>query len=352
MKSIKVPKPRQFPSGSWFVRVTVDGQRYPITEATEELCVARAMAIKQELLTPVDRTAKPTLSKCIDRYIEARSNVLSSSTINGYRVIQRNRFQSAMNRPITAFDVSGWQRLVNLEAKIVSAKTLQNAWFLVSSVIHEETGMRYNIKLPQIISNERSFLDPEQINIFVQAVHGTKYEIPALLALCSLRRSELLALTWDCVDFEQRTISVRGAIVYNEQGRMAYKRENKTRSSRRVVPIMIPALYDALSAARLPSGLIVTSSASALYKGINAICRANNLPEVGFHGLRHSFASLAYHLNMPEKIAMMIGGWDDDATMRKIYTHVSKTDVLHYQNAMASYYSQRKDGNENGNGIL
>ena len=48
---------------------------------------------------------------------------------------------------------------------------------------------------------------------------------------------------------------------------------------------------------------------------------------MGVHGLRHSFASLAYHLQIPEKIAMEIGGWSDDGTMRKIYTHLAQKDI-------------------------
>jgi hypothetical protein len=49
---------------------------------------------------------------------------------------------------------------------------------------------------------------------------------------------------------------------------------------------------------------------------------------------------------MPEKVAMQIGGWENDATMKKIYTHVAKSDIMKYQEIMASYY---KNGNANGN---
>jgi integrase len=339
MKSIKVPTPRKLPSGNWFIQLSVNGERISVTEPTEKACIARAMAIKQDLLEPADRSKKPTLSVSIDRYIDDRQNILSPSTIVGYRVIQRNRFKAAMERPVNAYDENGWQRLVNQEAKIVSAKTLQNAWFFVSSVIYEQTGHRYNVRLPQIVSSERPFLDPDQIHVFLKAVQGEAFEIPALLALCSLRRSELLALTWDKVDLQHGFINVCGSVVSNGH-EMVYKKENKNRSSNRLVPIMIPQLRSALEAAERTSQRVVTISPSAILRGINRVCNENNLPKVGIHGLRHSFASLAYHLNMPEKIAMRIGGWCDDDTMRKIYTHVAEKDVITYGNAMASYYSK------------
>ena len=78
------------------------------------------------------------------------------------------------------------------------------------------------------------------------------------------------------------------------------------------------------------------------------ICRENNLPNVGIHGLRHSFASLAYHLQIPEKIAMEIGGWSDYQTMRKIYTHLSSIDRKKAENKMAEFY---KNANKNANEI-
>ena len=338
MKTIKVPSPRQLPSGNWFIQTTVNGKRISITEPTEAACIARAMAIKQELLEAEDRSQKPTLSVAIDRYIEARQNILSPASIKGYRTIQKHRFPTAMCRPVDAFDEAGWQRLVNAESKIVSAKTLTNAFRFISSVIHEETGKRYSPKLPQIVSEPREFLDPEQIPVFTEAVKGTKYEIPALLALCSLRRSEILALTWDKIDLVSGTIKVHGAVVPDEHGNYVYKKENKNRSSRRIVPIMIPQLTEALSAVKVKSGNIVTMHPSAILNGINRVCRNAGLPEVGIHGLRHSFASLAYHIGMPEKVAMQIGGWENDATMKKIYTHVAKSDILKYQSMMTDYY--------------
>jgi integrase len=340
MKTIKVPTPRKLPSGNWFIQLSVNGRRISVTEPTEKACIARAMAIKEELLEPVDRSQKPTLSVAIDRYIESRKNVLSPATIKGYRTVQKHRFQAAMSRPVNAYDENGWQRLVNAEAKIVSAKTLQNSWRFISSVICEETGNRYKVRLPQVVSDPREFLDPDQIPVFVEAVHGTKYEIPALMALCSLRRSEILAVKWSDVDLTAGTIQVRGSMVPDENNELVYKKENKNCASRRTVPIMIPQLKKALAAAQgSPNDFVVTMHPSAILNGINRVCEKANLPQVGIHGLRHSYASLSYHLRIPEKIAQKIGGWGDDATMRKIYTHVANKDLTKYQDIMTSYFT-------------
>ena len=137
---------------------------------------------------------------------------------------------------------------------------------------------------------------------------------------------------------KDKIISVKGAVVPNEHHQYVKKKENKNQTSRREVPIMIPQLLDALKAADKRNPDVVPYHPRTIQNAVNRICKEAGLPEVGTHGLRHSFASLAYHLNMPEKIAMQIGGWSNDATMRKIYTHVSKKDVISYQNAMSAFY--------------
>ena len=82
---VKVPKPRQLPSGSWFGRVTVDGERCSITAASEAEYYAKAKAIKLGLIAAEKKAPSLALGKAIDDYIESKENVLSPSTILGYR---------------------------------------------------------------------------------------------------------------------------------------------------------------------------------------------------------------------------------------------------------------------------
>lgn len=335
---MKIPKARQLPSGAWFCRVRIDGQDIPITRETEKEAVAEAMAIKAGIKDAGKRPKRKTLTQAIDSYIEARENILSPSTIRGYRIIQRNRFQGMMKKDITIVTQEQWQRAVNLEAKKVNAKTLTNSWRFLSSVIAEATGKTISIKLPQIIPNERPWLTPEEIPLFVNTVKGTTVEIPALLALSSLRCSEILDLKWSDIDLDKKIIRVSGSAVHDDSGELIHKKENKNSTSRRIVPI-IPPLEDALSRSRHKGEYVVTITSNWIYKSINKVCEQSGLPKVGIHGLRHSFASLAFHLNMPEKVAMQIGGWANDQTMRKIYTHLSQADVSRHAEAFTSFFA-------------
>ena len=348
---MKIPKARQLPSGAWFCRVRIDGQDISITRDTEKEAVAEAMAVKTGIKEAAKKPKKKTLTQAIDDYIDARRNIISPATIRGYKIIQDNRFQGMMKKDISIFAQEQWQRAVNMEAKTVNAKTLTNSWRFISSVITESTGRVISVQLPQIVANERPWLTPEQVTTFVKAVKGSKIEIPALLALSSLRCSELLDLKWENIDLEKKVIRISGAAVYDEDGKLIHKRENKNSTSRRTVPI-IPPLQEALATSTRKGEYVVTMTPNWIYKSINKVCEENGLPKVGIHGLRHSFASLAFHLNMPEKVAMQIGGWSNDQTMRKIYTHLSQADVSKHAEAFTDFFVDKphtQNGNENGN---
>lgn len=342
---MKTPTAKKLPSGMWFCRVRVGGKDIPITRPTQKQAIAEAMAIKAGIKDS-NRSGSRTVSAAIDDYIAARQNVLSPATIAGYKQIKELRFQSIMGRDIFKITPAEWQRHVNLEAKMpskrdpsqkISAKTLKNAWGLLSSVITDTTGQTVSVRLPQLVPHQKAWLTAEQIPVFVAAVKGDTVEIPALLALCSLRRSELLDLKWTDIDLEKGVLQVDGAAVYDEDRNLIRKRENKNPTSRRTVP-MIPPLIEALRSADRTNEYIVTHHPNYLMARINHICEANGLPLVGFHGLRHSFASLAHHLGMPEHAVMEIGGWADFGTMRKIYTHISQADVKKHAESFTNFF--------------
>lgn len=144
-------------------------------------------------------------------------------------------------------------------------------------------------------------------------------------------------LRWKDVDLSKGILRVNGAAVFDENGQLVRKQETKNKTSRRAVPI-IPLLMDALQAAEQKGEYVVTWHPNAIMCRVNRVCSANGLPEVGLHGLRHSFASLSYHLNIPEKVVMEIGGWADNQTMRKIYTHISQKDVSDHATALTGFF--------------
>lgn len=335
---LNIPKIIQLPSGSYSTKVMVDGIRHTITKDTQEECAAEATAIKYRA-KEAKKTGKKitlTLSDSIDAYIEARVGSLSPSTIYSYKGYKNNCFQSMMKADVFSTTNEQWQSAIKRESVGKSPKYISNVWGLVSAAILESTGTKPRVNLPAKEKNERPFLDPDQILIFVDAIKGETIEIAALLAISSLRRSEIKGLKWESVNLEKDIITISGAMVYTEAG-MAYKKQNKTKKSTRTIPI-IPPLKEALMAAERTSEYVVPYNGSWIYQRINEICEANGLPLVGVHGLRHSFASLAYHLQIPQKITMEIGGWSDPGTVDRIYTHLAQKDIANRAKDFSNFF--------------
>ena len=231
-----------------------------------------------------------------------------------------------------------------MEAALCAPKTLKTAFAFVRGVVEHTTGRSLpNVSLAAPVPKEKPFLTPEQIRVFVEAVKGTRYAVPALLALSSLRISEIQALRWEDIPEDPDFIRVQGAVVLNEDNKYQRKAQNKNATSTRNVPVMIPELTEAIRRDRKPTGPVLDITQNSLRCAVKKICRENDLPDVGVHGLRHSFASLAYHLQVPERIAMEIGGWADATTMHKIYTHIAQADIQRYQTAMTDFYKGKRN---------
>lgn len=356
---IVLPKIEQLESGAWHTRIYVKGRRTSITRETYDECLSEYMAIKAGVLEANEHAGeRVTLGEAVDAYIDATRDLVrrgkrSPSTVYGYVRYRNNTFQRAMGYNIYTTSDKRWQAAIDDEKKMGrSAKYIKNAWGLMSAAIKKEKGSVPDVVLYEKEDNERPFLEPEQIDVFVQSIKGNPIEIPALLCLSSLRRSEMLALTWKNVDLANRAIYVRGAKVRGEDG-LKLKPQNKTKKSRRPVP-MIPPLYDALMVAPKDTEFVINAATNTLFKHINKICRENDLPEVGMHGLRHSFASLAYSLGIPEMMAAEIGGWKDLGTMHKIYTHLAERDIAKRSREFTDYFTdeaikKRQIGNDVGN---
>lgn len=333
---MKLPKPRKLKSGNWFVRIMIDGERLSFTAPTKKECDAWLLTTKAHHADGhgIIHTENATVGSVMDAYIESRSNVLSPSTIRGYKMIRKNRWQSIITKHVSA--IKNWQAVVNNESKACGAKTLKNAWGLLSSALKFVGFTVPPVRLPVIVDEEKSFLQPHEIQKLVAVVKGTDIEMEVLLALHSLRRSELYALRKK--NIKDGMILVRGAVVPSENG-IVYKETNKSKKSRRDVPIMIPRLQELADVITDEDELLCKTSFARSWVKIKKICKDNELPEMSLHGLRHSFASLCYHLGISEMETMALGGWSDVNVMRNIYTHLADEDKRQSERRLKDFFA-------------
>jgi len=357
---MKSPTAKRLPSGKWRVQTTVYGRRISVTRDTKTEAENDAMILKfrqSDAPSIRKKIAKNlTLYKAMDLYLADTTEALSPSTVKSYRSIQKYRFKSVRDMPL-ASDIN-WQQVINEEKKchvikiykgreietnkLLSPKTIHNAWGFVETVLNYFKLPVPEVKLPQKIKTEHEFLDPDDIQVFLKAIEGHRYELPYLLCLHGLRRSEMAAVTKSDIIIPKNSkkkpyIRIRGAVVYDEHNKLVEKDENKTEDSRREVPVFIPRLLTLVE--DMPEGRLFTASPNNLLHPLNVVLRNNGLPECGLHGLRHSFASLLVHFSAPDRVIQKWGGWSDATILKAVYTHLIRKDEEESFQKVEAFYT-------------
>ena len=329
------PKPKILSDGTLSGQIMIAGKRETVKAKNEKEYKARIDALRSGLLELKEHPEKRTLDDVLRSYIDKNEDVLSPASIRGFEVIYKNRFKKYMKTPICDID---FQDMIRDEIKAKrSAKTILNSWGLVKTACNAAKIPLPDVNLPQVVPPDGDFLDYAQIQTFLAAVKGDDIECAALLLLHGLRISEALKLTADNITGD--TIHVRGAVVADKYNKMVEKPTNKNAASNRDVPIMIPRLKEILPS----KGPLITVPRSTLQYRITKICKDAGLPPCSPHDLRRSFASLAKHLDWSPDTLMQIGGWNNMATVNKIYAKLAEMDKNSDVQRMKNYYQITTD---------
>ena len=366
---MKLPKPRKLPSGKYFIQLRMSGRSIPITEPTEERCLARAMAIKSGLFEKRRNPDPLTLGEACDAYISLRENICSPTTIDGYRKIRQHHFQGIMSKHIDAIDERVLSSAVAQECKRpgrrsakLSPKTIKSALSFVRSVLKENGIDLGRVIAPEVKRKVIRLPDPAMV---VRAVQGSPVELPCLLAAwLSLSMSEIRGLTKsrsllggklyviDTVVRARQFLDPNGRPsesqkigLYVDIKKEGGKEEQRTR----VLPLP-PYIADLIDA--VPGDVIVSLSVSQIEKGFQKCLAAAGLPHMTFHQLRHLNASTMAMLGIQKEIAQERGGWKTPYTMESVYTHTFTAPRQAADKAIDKYFSGLlipKNANKNAN---
>lgn len=315
-----IPKPKRLSDGTYSGQIRVNGERFSIKGKTIDEYYALANAYKQGIIkTEKEQIGEPIyLMDIVDKYIDINRNILSASVIRSYDSYSRTMFADAMYCDIRVID---WQKMVNLELKDKTVKTVKNYWSLISSSFKYSGFDVPVVRFPRQENAELRFLTFEQIQVLLDAMRGSKYELATILALHGLRTSELLALTRE--DIYDNTIHINKSLVRDTYGNMVLQKKNKTKLSTRDVPVFIDRLYELLP----ESGILVPYTNVAIYHAIQRACEKYGLPPCGVHDMRRSFASLCYHKEIDIRHVMKLGGWSSPAVLQQVYIKLYDQDV-------------------------
>lgn len=205
------------------------------------------------------------------------------------------------------------------------------------------------VKLPKKTKHNAFWYSDKQLLAFLDYIKGQEIEV--VILLCSwfgLRRGECLGLRWCDIDFDNRTIKIRGVI--KDKGESGSKKRNlhyvpktKSASSMRNLPMPPSSIYflqqlkqlqdkrksknpnyntkwDEFVCVRPNGDLIPLEYVS---RKIPELTIKAGLPRLKCHELRHTNLTLLYEKGASWK---ELQGWSGDSTVRLLqdtYTHAS-----------------------------
>lgn len=331
-----MPKAKKTPSGKWRVRVYshtnengVKVYRSFTADSKKEAEYMAASYKTQKLMS----ASSMTVGEAISRYIESKTNVLSPTTIHGYKKIQKNHMTDLQKIPLSDLTREAIQKCVNNEARTSSAKTISNVYGLLrAAVTMQEPEFVFNIRLPRRVRPLRRDL-PTSETVF-NAVRGTPVELPVLLALwLCLRLSEVRGV---------KKTAIHGDTLYIERVIVTVGREHvekelaKTDSSRRIVRLP-PRLKKMILSQEGDYATELTGK--AIYSRFTRLMEKHGYPNIRFHDLRHISASDMNRLGITDRVAADRGGWSTTSTMRSVYQHSFSTDRENAEQIINDFYS-------------
>ena len=214
------------------------------------------------------------------------------------------------------------------------------------------------LRLPPTQRPEAKFYSVEQLNALLDAVKEEPlYPVIKTAIVYGLRRSELLGLKWDSIDFDNGTLTIKHTVV--KVSETIEKDKTKSKSSHRSFPLL-PEMREIFLQIRaeqkenrkLFSKAYVKSdyvfcwpdgrpfSPDYVSKGFSGLLKRKGFSHIRFHELRHSCASLLINQGFTLKDVQEWMGHSDISVTADIYGHLETKRKQDMASRMASCISK------------
>ena len=294
--------------------------------------------------------------------VESSTYLRNEQTIN-YHI----KDSSLYNAQMVNIDFELCQSLINKLSEKYSRSTISKVYVILNMCFnhaltkgHIGENPMIKVKMPKesslitkkkeakwLSSNdvEKLVLEAERVNTrefrikgkVGERVYGVNAYYVILIIYTGLRIGELMALTWNDIDFNNKTLSVNKSRAKGKiNGKTAlYIKDPKSESGTRLIPLSDRAIYALQKIKECSSSdtdLIVsnTSSESNITRTINRMLfRAGcETEKCGLHALRHTFGSLLLEKGVDLKTISYLLGHSDITVTANIYLHITREKAI------------------------
>lgn len=311
-------------------------------------------------------TSKPvrqTFEAVYDEWLGIYADEVESSTLNKTKQYFRLHILPKFGHIlIDKIDSNLLQRVLKeWRLKFKTFKKLYNYTCRVLDYAHFKGYISENPKTKVIVQKGKvqykqtktteDFYTKDELNQFLQYAeqyskdldNGMWYTFFRMLAFVGIRRGEALALTWNDINFKEKTININKALKVGDKN-IPYIGGTKNSNSDRIltlddITVSILKRWKVQQARILlgfgynvtvPNQLLfskldnTTLDVSSPRNRLERICKKNNFKMINIHGFRHTHCSLLFEAGVPMKDVMDRLGHSDIQTTMNIYTHVTK----------------------------
>lgn len=295
------------------VRKMYKGKKYEVYFPEKPTQKQALIALTDKMDNDVKTYSTLSFEKGLDDYINSKCNILSPSTIAGYKQLSKMYSDSFKAMNIYDITVEDIQKEINRYAEKHSPKSVKNFSGLISSVMAlKRPEKTFKVTLPIAYPKETTIPTSENVKAIVEALKGTEYSVAIQLACLGLRRSEICALTVD--DLNGNMLTINKAMVLDSDKKFVIKK-TKTASSTRT--IYIP---DSLANEIREQGYVYRMFPNNIIRVLNRTQDSLGIPRCKLHELRHYFVSYAHSKGMSEQLVLDTVG-HKNSSMTKIYRH-------------------------------
>ena len=338
-------------NGRWSAQISIQGQRVTKYFNTQREGLDWLHSMRNQINAGLTLDgAQKTLSEFLEQWLGSIRVSVKVKTHSQYKQIVRMHITPTLGS-IKLKDLRPDQIQALYNKKLdsgISARTL----LLVHTVLRQslKQALKWGtigrnptdaITRPKVIRAEMLTFTEDQARTFISLAETTRYGALFNLALhTGMRQGELLGLKWIDLDWVKRKLQVRRQIQRIPGQGLSFV-EPKSAAGRRAISLsknMVERMrkhYNEQSTIRenagikwqendlvFPTTLGTPMHPTSMYKDFKALLAKNDLPNIRFHDLRHTAATLMLQQGIHPKVVQERLGHADITLTLNTYSHV------------------------------
>ena len=337
--------------GFWTAQVTVQGKQIYKYFKTQRDALDWVHETRTQIKSGVSvRAASITLQGYLDEWLVAHKSAVRPKTIYQYSQIVRQHIVPVLGKiKLKDLNPNHIQSLYNFK---IESGVSKRSVVLIHSILHKALNQAMKWELigrnpaqavtrPKVARKEMKTLTDSQARTFLSAAKESRYEMLYWLAISTgMRQGELLGLKWSDLDWTSGSLQVQRQLQRTESEGLVFS-EPKSLASNRSVLISIGMLeklrnhldyqlqekrllgekwkeYDLM----FPSTIGTPADHRNLYSDFKKTLKRAELPDMRFHDLRHTAATLMLEQGVHPKVVQERLGHADITLTLNTYSHV------------------------------